>query len=206
MLLRGAAAFGVTLTSGTLLTLAVGLASCFTAGIVVVLVVTTNVVELDTFVSLLCPWLLAEAANGVPFRLRPDEQDDLAKVFSGKVLEGNCVVTVAACCWLTVTVLVTGAVVFEACAITSPVDAVAAGLVEELDELTTTLLVVMADFDEYNDVAVKGELFVAVVTTLLPNMVLLPKLVPELKSLELLTIVAKLGKDLCSRAILVGTL
>ena len=81
-----------------------------------------------------------------------------------------------------------------------------AGLVEGLDAPTATLLFMIVTFDECNVVVVNAELFTAVVTTLVQSTLLLPKPAPGLKSLELLTIVAKLGKGLCSTEILVGTL
>lgn len=97
--------------------------------------------------------------------------------------------------------LVTEAVVFEVSVTTCPVDA---GLVK-VDELTATLLVTVIVFDNCDDVAVKGELLTALVTVLLVNKVF-PRPDPGLKSLELLTMVAKLGRGPCSTAMLVGTL
>lgn len=97
--------------------------------------------------------------------------------------------------------LVTEAVVFEVSVTTCPVDA---GLVK-VDELTATLLVTVIVFDNCDDVAVKGELLNALVTVLLVNKVF-PRPDPGLKSLELLTMVAKLGRGPCSTAMLVGTL
>lgn len=98
--------------------------------------------------------------------------------------------------------LVTEAVVFEASVTTCLVDA---GLVKVADELTATLLAAVIAFDDCNDVAVIGELLTALVTVLLDNKVL-PRPAPGLKSLELLTMVAKLGRGPCSTAMLVGTL
>lgn len=98
--------------------------------------------------------------------------------------------------------LVTEAVVFEVSVTTCPVDA---RLVKEVDELTATLLVTVIVFDNCDDVAVKGELLTALVTVLLVNKVF-PRPDPGLKSLELLTMVAKLGRGPCSTAMLVGTL
>lgn len=102
-------------------------------------------------------------------------------------------------CWVTVTVLVTEAVVFERCVTAGPDKVATAGLVNVVDELTATLLAEMVGFDGRNDAVVTGGLLAAVVTETLANMVL-PK------SFELLTIVAKLGKGLWSTAMLVGTL
>jgi len=172
----------------------------------VVLVDTTDVKELVTTASLLVPLLLGdEVISGLLFMPGLVELEDMGKSFSGGVFEGNCTVTVAVRCWLTATELVTEAVVFEACVTTIPAEVATAGLVEEADELTEILLAVMVGFDKCNDVVVKGELLAAVVTMLLVNTVF-PSPVPGLKSLELLTIVAKLGKGLCSTAMLVGTL
>jgi len=99
-------------------------------------------------------------------------------------------------------VLVTeAAVVFEASVATCPVDA---RLFKEADELTTLLVTVIV-FANCEVVAVVGELLTALVTVLLVNKVL-PRPAPGLKSLELLTIVAKLGRGPCSTAMLVGTL
>ena len=98
--------------------------------------------------------------------------------------------------------LVTEDVVFETSVTTWPVDA---RLVKEADELTATLLVTVIVFATCDDVAVKGELLTALVTVLLVNKVF-PRPAPGLKSLELLTMVAKLGRGPCSTAMLVGTL
>lgn len=134
--------------------------------------------------------------------------DELLDLIEPGSLDGNCVVTVtvAALFWLVVTALTNGTVVAEACVITGPANVATVGLVNELDELTATLLFIMVPFDGCKVVVVEGVLFTAVVTTLLLSMLLLPKLAPGLKSLELLTIVAKLGKGLCSTEMLVGTL
>lgn len=96
----------------------------------------------------------------------------------------------------------TGPDVDEAAVKIGPDDVMTAGLVEGLD----ALLFMIVTFDECNVVVVNAELFTAVVTTLVQSTLLLPKPAPGLKSLELLTIVAKLGKGLCSTEILVGTL
>lgn len=98
--------------------------------------------------------------------------------------------------------LATETVGFEASVTTGPVDA---RLLQEADKLTVTLLVTGTVFDNCDVVAVNGELLTALVTVLLVNKVL-PRPAPGLKSLELLTIVAKLGRGPCSTAILVGTL
>ena len=74
-----------------------------------------------------------------------------------------------------------------------------------VDELTAIPLEATTVFDDCNDVAVIGELFTALVTVLLDNKVF-PSPAPGLKSLELLTMVAKLGRGPCSTAMLVGTL
>lgn len=60
-------------------------------------------------------------------------------------------------------------------------------------------------FDDCSDVVVKGALLTALVILLLASMVF-PRPAPGLKSLELLTMVAKLGRGPCSTAMLVGTL
>lgn len=206
MLLREAAGFEVTLTSWTLLRLAAGLTSGFTAETFVILVDTTDVKELDTDVPFGSPWLVpTEVFNGL--LVVPKLGEYVVNAFSDLVLDGNCAETVTAGCWLTATALVTGADIFAACVTTTPVDVAAtAGLVDAIVELPATLLVTAVGFAECSDAVVIGELFVAVVTTLLPSMVLLPRLAPGLKSLELLTIVAKLGKGPCSTAMFVGTL
>lgn len=98
--------------------------------------------------------------------------------------------------------LVTEAVVFEASVTTCPVKA---GLVKVADVVTATLLVAIVVFDDCNDVAVIGELVTALVTVLPDNKVF-PRPAPGLKSLELLTMVAKLGRGPCSTAMFVGTL
>ena len=108
------------------------------------------------------------------------------------------------------TVLVEEAVVSETCVIATPVDAATAGLVKEVDELTAMLLTVMVGFDDCSDAVVKGELLAALVTAVLAlaNMLFPRPNVPALglKSLELLTIVAKLGRGPCSTLMFVGTL
>lgn len=59
LLWRGVVTLGLILTLGSLLTLATDLTSCFVIGIVVILVDTTDVVELDTLiVSMLGLFLL----------------------------------------------------------------------------------------------------------------------------------------------------
>ena len=98
--------------------------------------------------------------------------------------------------------LATETVGFGTSVTTCPVDA---RPLQGTDKLTVTLLVTVIVFDNCDVVAVNGELLTALVTVPLVNKVL-PKPAPGLKSLELLTIVAKLGRGPCSTAMLVGTL
>ena len=67
------------------------------------------------------------------------------------------------------------------------------------------MAVVVAVFDGISDTAAIGELLIPLVTVLLDNLVF-PRAAPGLKSFELLTMVAKLGKGPCSTAMLAGTL
>ena len=80
-----------------------------------------------------------------------------------------------------------------------------ARLLKGTDKLTVTLLVTVIVFDNCDVVAVNGKLLTALVTVPLVNKVL-PSPAPGLKSLELLTIVAKLGRGPSPTAMLVGTL
>lgn len=97
---------------------------------------------------------------------------------------------------------------FEACMVAMPVDPATTGMVKE--ELVATLLTITLGFDDWRDAAVNGVLLAALVTAVLalPNTELPRPNVPALglKSLELLTIVAKLGRGPCSTVMLVGTL
>ena len=90
MLWRGAATLGLILTLGSLLTLATDLTSCFVTGTVVILVDTTDVVELDTLiVSLLGSFLLgAEVVNEALVVLTLDVLEHFAKVPPGGFFEG----------------------------------------------------------------------------------------------------------------------
>ena len=98
--------------------------------------------------------------------------------------------------------LATETVGFEASVTTCPVDA---GLLQGTDKQTVTLLVTVIVFKNCDVVVVNGVLLTALVPVLLINKVL-PKPARRLKSLELLTIVAKLGRGPFSTAMLVGTL
>lgn len=192
------------MTLGSLPTLATDLTSCFVIGIVVILVDTTDVVELETLiVSLIGSFLLgAEVVNESLVVQTLDVLGHFVKVPPGGFFDGKVTEIIAVGCKLTVAVLVTEAVGFEASVNTCPVDA---RLLKEADELTEMELVTVIVFDNCDVVAVEGELFTALVTVLLVNKVL-PRPAPGLKSLELLTIVAKLGSGPCSTAMLVGTL
>lgn len=68
-----------------------------------------------------------------------------------------------------------------------------------------TLAVVVTVFDGCAVTAAIGEPFTTLVTVLLTNLVF-PRPAPGLKSFELLTMVAKLGKGPCSTAMFAGTL
>lgn len=194
------------MTLGSLPTLGTDLTSCFVIGIVVILVDTTDVVELETLiVSLIGSFLLgAEVVNESLVVQTLDVLGHFVKVPPGGFFDGKVTEIIAVGCKLTVAVLVTEAVGFEASVTTCPVDA---RLLKEADELTAMVLVTVIVFDNCDvvAVAVEGELFAALVTVLLVNKVL-PRPAPGLKSLELLTIVAKLGSGPCSTAMLVGTL
>lgn len=85
LLWRDAVTLGLILTLGSLLTLATDLTSCLVIGIVVILVDTTDVVELDTLiVSMLGLFLLgAEVVNEVLVVLTLDVLEHFVKVPSG---------------------------------------------------------------------------------------------------------------------------
>lgn len=149
--------------------------------------------------------MACKSLNGLVF---PAGLRELLHLIATGSLDGNCAetVTVPVLLWLPVATFNTGPDVDEAAVKIGPDDVMTAGLVEGLDAPTATLLFMIVTFDECDVVVVNAELFTAVVTTLVQSTLLLPKPAPGLKSLELLTIVAKLGKGLCSTEILVGTL
>ena len=185
------------LTLGSLPTLATNFTSCFVIGIVVTLVDTTDVVVLVTLVVSFRGSVLlgANVVNVVLVVLTLDVLGHFVKVTPGGFFDGKVTEIIAA-------VPATETVGFEASVTTCPVDA---RLLQGADKLTEALLVTVIVFDDCDVVAVNGELLTTLVTVLLVNKVL-PRPAPELKSLELLTIVAKLGRGPCSTAMLVGTL
>lgn len=80
------------MTLGSLLKLATDLTSCFVTGIVVILVDTTDVVELDTLIVSLLGWsflLGAKVVNEALVVLTLDVLEHFAKAPPGGFVEGN---------------------------------------------------------------------------------------------------------------------